>query len=92
MKLESRFSEYDYNKYWVSHPFCAKCGSNVMCSLHHILGTSSGDIKHSIMLCHDCHKLFDSFNVVGGVKGKEMQEWAINYTAKWISQVDSEYI
>ena len=44
------------------------------------------------MLCHDCHKMFDSFNIIGGVKGKELQEWAIDYTAKWIAKVDSEYI
>lgn len=92
MHLKNRFSEYDYNKYWIDHNFCGRCTSNKICSLHHIYGTKSGDIKHSIMLCHDCHKMFDSFNIIGGVKGKELQEWAIDYTAKWIAKVDSEYI
>ena len=92
MKLKSRFSEEDKAKYWIDHPFCAICGSNQMCSLHHIYSTDSDDIKTSIMLCHRHHKMADGFNVRGGKEGEEFRKWAIDYTAKWIKQVDSEYI
>lgn len=84
MKLANRYSEEDKNRIWISHPFCAKCGSNQMVSIHHIDGTSSNDIRKSIPLCHAHHKIADSFNVKGGVNGKEFREWALQYTADWI--------
>ena len=92
MKLANRYSEEDKNRIWGSHPFCAKCGSNQMVSIHHVHGTSSDDIRKSIPLCHTHHKQFDSYNVVGGVKGKEMQQWALDYTAKWIKSVEDSTI
>jgi len=47
---------------WQDHPYCAICGSNQNCSLHHIDGTTSSSIYNSIMLCHIHHKIADSHN------------------------------
>lgn len=92
MKLLHRFSEEDKARYWSSHQFCGLCGSNQMCSLHHIESGKSADIHNSIMLCHVCHKKADSFNVRGGIEGKKLRDKMLAYTKRWIISVESEYI
>lgn len=62
MKLANRFKEEDKLRVWLDHPYCALCGSNQGCALHHIDGTKSSSIYNGIMLCHDCHKKADSHN------------------------------
>lgn len=63
MKLQNRFKDEDKIRVWVDHQFCALCGLNQNCSLHHILGTESNSILNSIMLCYECHKKADGHNV-----------------------------
>lgn len=88
MQLKNRYSDEDKMRVWGDHPYCARCSSNQMCSVHHVFGTESDDIRKSIMLCYNCHKYADTVNVRGGVNGKEFREWALEYTKNWIEQND----
>ena len=63
MILKNRFKEEDKIRVWGSNPYCAICGSNYICSLHHILGTESDSILNSVMLCINHHKEADGHNV-----------------------------
>ena len=78
MILSKRFKEIDKHRVWEDHKFCAKCGSNQNCSLHHILGTVSDSILNSIMLCYEHHKEADGHNV----SDKEFQAPLLQYTIK----------
>lgn len=62
MLLKNRFKEEDWHRVWEDHKFCAECGSNQNCSLHHIKSTESDSILNSIMLCHEHHKIADGHN------------------------------
>lgn len=78
MKLANRFKEEDKHRVWEDHKFCAKCGSNQNCSLHHIVGTESDSILNSIMLCYTHHKEADAHNV----SDVEFQAPMAQYTIK----------
>lgn len=66
MQLQNRFDDADKQRVWLDHQFCALCGSNQNCSLHHIDGCKHkchASILNSIMLCYECHKIADGHNV-----------------------------
>lgn len=44
------------------------------------------------MLCAHHHSVFDGINVKDGAKGKELQQWALKYTADWIEQQSCDII
>jgi len=65
MKLNNRFPEEEKIRCWIDYQYCILCGSNQMCSLHHIDGCKQDyhrSIFNSAMLCHDCHKIADAHN------------------------------
>jgi hypothetical protein len=62
MKLLNRFKDIDKQRVWLDTPYCVLCGSNNMCSLHHIKSTESDSILNSSMLCHEHHKYADGHN------------------------------
>ena len=63
MKLKNNFDEEDKIRCWSDHPYCAICGSNQGCALHHCDSRTTNSILSSIMLCHKCHVIADSKNV-----------------------------
>jgi len=62
MHLKNRFKNEDKMRVWLDHQYCTQCGSNNMCSIHHIKSTESSSILNSSMLCHSCHKTADGNN------------------------------
>ena len=62
MRLSNRFREEDKARVWGDTLYCALCGSNDNCSVHHIYGTVSSSIFNGIMLCHVHHKEADGHN------------------------------
>lgn len=85
MRLANRFNDEDKIRVWVNHQFCALCGSNQNCSLHHIDGTSSSSIYNSIMLCYPCHKTADTHNTnspLSTAYRKKMRQIAYNKVKK----------
>lgn len=62
MKLKNDFKQEDKIRYWVDHPYCAVCGYNQGCALHHIDGRVSSSIFNGIMLCSTCHLEADTHN------------------------------
>ena len=45
-----------------------------MCSVHHIYGRISSSMFNGITLCEEHHRIADSFNVHGGVKGRRFRQ------------------
>ena len=66
MRLSNDFQKYAVNQVWIDTPYCAKCGWNQGCSVHHIYGRKgefNKSIYNGVLLCLICHKEADSFNV-----------------------------
>ena len=80
MQLANRFKEEDKIRVWSQHQYCQDCGSNQVCSLHHIVGTRSDSILNSIMLCHKCHKKADGYNIGNNRESRQFQFRYINMT------------
>jgi hypothetical protein len=78
MELKNRFHEEDKARVWTYRPYCQECGSNRLCSLHHICGTISDSILNSIMLCNIHHKKADGHNV----SDRKFQQRYIKMTLK----------
>ena len=65
MKLSNDFKNIDKQRVWLSIPYCALCGSNEGCAVHHIYGRSgkyNNSIFNGIMLCFKHHKKADNHN------------------------------
>lgn len=65
MQLANRFQPSRKMRMWVDCPFCAICGSNNNCSVHHIYGCKApytNSLCNSIMLCEECHRKADTHN------------------------------
>ena len=82
MQLKNRFKNEDKIRVWSQHQFCALCGSNQNCSLHHILGTSSDSILNSIMLCYSHHKEADGHNVSDTAYQAPLLQYSIKQALK----------
>lgn len=74
MKLAYNFPEYVRSLFADIQPCCIKCGSNQMCSIHHIYGRISNSMFNGATLCQEHHQIGDSFNVAGGVKGRKYRQ------------------
>lgn len=88
MQLKNRFKEEDKIRVWSQRQYCQLCGSNAVCSLHHILGTESDSILNSIMLCHKCHKYADGHNVSDTL----YQSSLINITLVIVKDEEYEFV
>lgn len=62
MHLKNNFDESDKIRCWGDHPYCALCGSNQGCALHHCDSRTTKSIMSSIMLCYKHHKEADGHN------------------------------
>jgi len=65
MKLGNRFNQGRKTRMWIDDPYCALCGSNQNCSVHHIYGCKekhSSSLINSIMLCEMHHRQADTHN------------------------------
>jgi len=74
MQLKNNFSHYIKSLFASIQPYCSRCGSNNMCSVHHIYGRKSNSMMNGITLCYDCHRFADNYNVLGGVNGKKIRQ------------------
>ena len=86
MHLKNRFDDADKQRVWIDHPFCALCGSNEMCSLHHIKSTESDSILGSIMLCYLDHKIADGRNK----SDKKFMAKCLQYTMRQVLKTNYE--
>ena len=92
MKLANRFKDEDKIRVWSQRQYCQNCGSNQVCSLHHILGTCSDSILNSIMLCHKCHKTADGFNIGHNIESRIFQGRYLNLTLAVARDECYEYV
>ena len=95
MKLKNNFKDEDKIRVWSDHPYCAKCGFNEGCALHHIDGRKSSSIFNSIMLCHKCHKEADGHNVSDEEYKRSLNMISLPIILKTdykMSKVDREYL
>jgi hypothetical protein len=89
MKLANRFDDVDKQRVWLDHQYCVKCGSNQICSLHHVTGSkmpNTDSILNSSMLCHIHHKEADGHNV----SDKEYQSPLLQYTMRQVLKTNYE--
>ena len=79
-KETNKFSQWSRSVFRNTQPFCAKCGSNQMCSIHHIYGRCSSALFNGIVLCLECHAEADCFNQPTGIKGTSFRRELLRFT------------
>jgi hypothetical protein len=89
MKLSHRFDPEEVARIWVYEPYCADCGSNDKCSVHHIYGSkgeNNDSIFNGIMLCYNCHKKADGENI--HQTGNKLRQKYLTITLSKVAQSD----
>ena len=99
--MANDFNKHDIQLIWQSHPYCAKCGSNQGCSVHHIMSRRmphTNSVYNAIPLCITCHRKADTMNT-GSKQSKAFRQQLLKKTFHYVSissyevkQVDKDYL